>query len=704
LLVCNHVSHLDALLVFIGLRRKVRFVVWKSYMEHPFFRWLYGAIGAWPVGSLDDPLTRTTTEQARAAMRRGEAVCIFAEGAVGRTSSPHPFKKWYEALIKDLDVPIVPLHLDNLSGGLLTYRPDGFHWNKPALSRTPTILSFGKPLPARTPVERLRLAVMELGSEAWDHRRASDDTVARRLLSVGKARLFQMIVSDTTGSRLTYLRFLTGAFLLARWLRERRPEEENVGVLLPATAGSALANAAVTLAGRTVVNLNFTLGEESMKAAARQAALRTILTSRVFLEKAQCRPPEGAVFLEDLSQGFGGVQKLSALAAIMLLPVRALLRLTGGHEINAADPLVIVFSSGSTSVPKGIVLTHHNILSNVESFSQVYLVTKEDAITGILPFFHSFGYTVTLWFPLLTGFRVAYHPNPLDAKAVGALVRQERTTFLLATPSFMQTYARRCEREDFATLRYPIAGAEKLRAEVMREFRNKFGLDLMEGYGCTEMSPVLAANSPEHFCAHTRRKGPRPGTVGQPLPGVSVKIVDPLTREQLRVNQEGLLLVKGPNRMRGYLNDPAATADAFHGDWYVTGDLATLDADGFLTLNGRLSRFSKIGGEMVPHGKIEHALMDADPGYAYAVTGVSDPQKGERLLVVHNHPGLDIAAANARLKQMGFPNLWIPKMDAYHPVERLPLLGSGKLDLRGLQRLANSLSHAAVETNRRSNS
>jgi acyl-[acyl-carrier-protein]-phospholipid O-acyltransferase/long-chain-fatty-acid--[acyl-carrier-protein] ligase len=396
LLVCNHVSHLDALLVFIGLRRKVRFVVWKSYMEHPFFRWLYGAIGAWPVGSLDDPLTRTTTEQARAAMRRGEAVCIFAEGAVGRTSSPHPFKKWYEALIKDLDVPIVPLHLDNLSGGLLTYRPDGFHWNKPALSRTPTILSFGKPLPARTPVERLRLAVMELGSEAWDHRRASDDTVARRLLSVGKARLFQMIVSDTTGSRLTYLRFLTGAFLLARWLRERRPEEGTSASSFR-HGGERLANAAVTLAGRTVVNLNFTLGEESMKAAARQAALRTILTSRVFLEKAQCRPPRARSSWRTSRKGSGESRNFPPRGDHAPPGPRAPAP-HGRARDQRRGPLVIVFSSGSTSVPKGIVLTHHNILSNVESFSQVYLVTKEDAITGILPFFHSFGYTVTLWF------------------------------------------------------------------------------------------------------------------------------------------------------------------------------------------------------------------------------------------------------------------------------------------------------------------
>lgn len=696
LLVGNHVSHLDAFLVFLALRRPARYLVYKGYMESRFFGWLYRSIGAWPIGALEEPLTRTALDQARAALRRGEAVCVFAEGAVGRTGGPHPFKKWYERLIEGLDVPIVPMHQDNLSGGLFTFGPHGFRFRWPERFRHRIILSFGNPLAPQTHAEKIRLAVMELSSEAWDHRRSSDDTVARRLVRVARTHPFHLIVTDTSGVRLNYLRFLTASYLMARWLRRRHPGEGTLGVMLPATAASAIANAAVTLAGRVTVNLNFSLGPETMGQTIRQASIRTVLTSRAFLQKANLPAPPGAVYLEDLMKEFGGFQKFRALFASLFLPLPLYLRLTGANEVNAADPLVIVFSSGSTSVPKGIVLTHHNILSNVEAFSQVYLITREDAITGILPFFHSFGYTVTLWFPVLTDFRVAYHPNPLDAKAVGALVRQEKTTFLLATPSFMMTYARRCEREDFASLRYPIAGAEKLRPEVMREFRQKFGIDLMEGYGCTEMSPVLAANNPEQFCAVTKRKGPRPGTVGQPLPGVAVKIVDPLTREQLPVHREGLLLVKGPNRMRGYLNDARSTADAFHGDWYVTGDLGMLDADGFLTLTGRLTRFSKIGGEMVPHEKIEHALMDEDPGHLYAVTGVQDTHKGEKLIILHDHAGLDPEPLLAGLRRRGFPNLWIPKREAFHHVEHLPLLGSGKLDLRGLRKAAEEIHSGSL--------
>ena len=292
----------------------------------------------------------------------------------------------------------------------------------------------------------------------------------------------------------------------------------------------------------------------------------------------------------------------------------------------------------------------------------------------------------------MAGFRAAYHPNPLDAKAVGTLVREEKATFLLATPTFMQTYLKRCAPEDFAGLRYPVAGAEKLRRDLFRDFQLKFGVELLEGYGCTELAPVVAINTPDYDAAHVRHKGHKPGTVGQPLPGVAVKISRPPDAGTPRHRKRGPSAGQGtqpdariPRRSQGH-------ADAFHGDWYVTGDLAVLDGDGFLTLTGRLTRFSKIAGEMVPHGKIEHALMDLLPDHGFAVTGVSDSRKGERLVVLHNHPSLDAEALIQGLAKAGLPNLWIPKRDAFFFVEHLPLLGSGKLDLRELNRRAQNLA------------
>ena len=485
LIVCNHVSHLDSLLLFLGIRRKVHFLVWNSYIKTPFFRWMFRSIGALPVSGLQDAITQTSIAEARLALARGEAVCMFSEGAVSRTGSFHPFKSWYDLLLEGMDVPVVPVFLDNLSGGLFIHKPNGYQLQWPYHFRCPMTLSFGSPLPPHSIAEEVRLAVMELGSDAWDHHRKNDQTLATQLLSVARQHPFRLCMTDTTGVRLTYASFLTGSYLLARWLQKNRSKEINIGILLPATTAGALMNGATALAGRTAININFTLGAEAMKSAIQLADIKTIFTSRAFLEKTKIPPPPGTVFLEDLSSGFGKTRKLTALVCSLCLPSPLFLRLSGAYGVNSADPAVIVFSSGSTAVPKGVVITHHNILSNLEAFEQVYWVTKDDAIAGILPFFHSFGYSTTLWFPLLCCFRAAYHPNPLDSKGVGALVRDERCTFLLATPSFMQAYIKRIDKEDFASLKYPIAGGEKLRKDIFKEYYDKFGQELFEGYGCT---------------------------------------------------------------------------------------------------------------------------------------------------------------------------------------------------------------------------
>ncbi len=280
----------------------------------------------------------------------------------------------------------------------------------------------------------------------------------------------------------------------------------------------------------------------------------------------------------------------------------------------------MIFSSGSTGVPKGVMLSHYNVISNIEAMVQVFWLGAEDRIIGVLPLFHSFGFTVTLWLPLITGCGAAYHANPTDAKAIGDLVQRYRGTFLLSTPTFCAGYARKCTREQFATLRYVLVGAEKLRDAVRKLFHESFGIELLEGYGCTEMSPVVAVNAPNYEAGRDSQTGGKPGTVGHPLPGVAVKIVDVETMDELGPNQEGLLLAKGANRMIGYLGQPELTSASLHGDWYRTGDLAVMDDDGFLRITDRLSRFSKIGGEMVPHLKIEEAVHELFDDCGCAVT------------------------------------------------------------------------------------
>jgi acyl-[acyl-carrier-protein]-phospholipid O-acyltransferase/long-chain-fatty-acid--[acyl-carrier-protein] ligase len=329
-------------------------------------------------------------------------------------------------------------------------------------------------------------------------------------------------------------------------------------------------------------------------------------------------------------KSFSGYQRTLTAFQAFFSPAWLLKHSRGIAALTPNDMASVIFSSGSTGVPKGVMLSHFNVLSNLEACEQVFWVTKNDRILGVLPFFHSFGFMGTLWFPLVAGFGVVYHPNPLDAKVIGELAAKYKVSILISTPTFYSAYIRKCPKEDFTSLRFAVVGAEKLKESIAKDFKEKYGLDLMEGYGCTEMSPVVSVNIPDFQEGHQKQRGTKPGTVGQPVPGVALKVVHPETGESLSSNEAGLLLVKGPNRMLGYLNQAEKTQEVLRDGWYVTGDIALVDEDGFIRITDRLSRFSKIGGEMVPHVKVEETLQPLMGEYACAVTAVPDEQKGEK--------------------------------------------------------------------------
>jgi acyl-[acyl-carrier-protein]-phospholipid O-acyltransferase / long-chain-fatty-acid--[acyl-carrier-protein] ligase len=314
---------------------------------------------------------------------------------------------------------------------------------------------------------------------------------------------------------------------------------------------------------------------------------------------------------------------------------------------------------------------------------------REERVLGILPFFHSFGYLV-FWFVMFNNAGLVFHPSPLDVAAIGELVRRQRVTFLVTTPTFLQLYTRRCTPEQFSSLRVVVTGAEKLPDRLYQAFLDRFGVEPIEGYGVTECAPVIAVNCPDFRAAGYYQPASRRGTVGQPLPGVSGRIVDPDSFSPLPPGTPGMLLVKGPNVMIGYLGREDLTASVMRDGWYITGDVAMLDDDGFLTITDRLSRFSKIGGEMVPHGKVEEALHQAAESDAqvFAVTGIPDERKGEQLAVLHTLDEARIPDILARLASNGLPNLFIPARGNFIKVETLPLLGTGKMDLRALKRIA----------------
>jgi acyl-[acyl-carrier-protein]-phospholipid O-acyltransferase/long-chain-fatty-acid--[acyl-carrier-protein] ligase len=458
-----------------------------------------------------------------------------------------------------------------------------------------------------------------------------------------------------------------------------------IGVILPASIGAALANLGIVLAGHVPVNLNFTAGRDSLNSAVEQCGLKTIISSRQFLAKGKIEQRPEMIFLEDLMT-LGKVAKLLAYLRMRLLPTSFL------APVCKADSLAaVLFSSGSTAAPKGVMLSHRNLIANTDSVNHLFQVGDADTIAGVLPFFHSFGFTYTLWFPLLSGASAAYHAQPLDSKGLGELIEKSKATFLPAPPTFCQAYVRGCTPQQFASLKYVLVGAERLKPALAEAFYEKFGLRMLEGYGATEMSPVISVNVPDREGPGVKQIGMRAGTVGQTIPGVAAKVVDRETGEDLQPGEEGMLLVRGPNRMMGYLHRPEETAKVFRDEWYVTGDIVSMTEDGFIKIVDRQSRFSKIAGEMVPHIKIEEVVHEMFVETTCVVTGVADERRGEKLVAFIAGTGITSKEIWQKLLDSDLPKIWIPKSDDIHVVQQLPLLGTGKVDLRAVLQMALSV-------------
>jgi len=452
-----------------------------------------------------------------------------------------------------------------------------------------------------------------------------------------------------------------------------------------------ITNVALSLIGRIPVNLNYTAGADVLSQCIQKAGISRIITSRKLLEKSSLPVTPAMIYIEDLAAILPRLQIALARFSLGMLPERTLLRRWGAQVSRSLDDTAtILFSSGSTGIPKGVELSHANILSNIVALAQVFDLGKRDRMLGVLPFFHSFGFTATLWFPLVHGFGGIYHTSPLDAKAIGELVGKYKATMLLSTPTFLMAYIRKCTPEQFRSLRFVVTGAERLRESVAKAFEEKFGKIPLEGYGCTELSPVATVNIPDVSMGEIVQVGHKTGKIGQPIPGVSVRIVNPDTFDTVPQGKPGLLLVKGPNVMKGYWNEPEKTKEVIRDGWYVTGDIASIDNDGFVQITDRLSRFSKIGGEMVPHVLVEEKLHQVagitEP--TFIVTSVPDEKRGEQLVVLFREGAIHIETFYAALQTSDLPKLWIPAKDRFYSIAILPYLGTGKMDLAKVRSIA----------------
>jgi acyl-[acyl-carrier-protein]-phospholipid O-acyltransferase / long-chain-fatty-acid--[acyl-carrier-protein] ligase len=684
LIVANHVSYADAFLIGCTTPRFIRFLMWQPLYETKWLNPICRFFQTIPIpqhsGESLQALRRARTE-----LENGMLVCIFPEGELTRTSHVKPFELGIDMITRGLDsTPVIPMYLDGLWGHALSLKGGRAFASQLTLRHEVTIY-VGEPMTGEVNSDRLYQRVLELGTQAAECGKSSCATLSHRFVSAAKRNWPAIAIADSLGKQLSFGQTLAAVLLLRKWIRANCAGSKCVGLLLPSSAAGALANLGVALAGKAAVNLNFTAGDEAMVQAIHKCEITTVLTSRAFLEKAKLTAPAGAVFVEDLFARMSTPSKAIAMLEARVLPIRVLARGSRPDDLAA-----VIFSSGSTGAPKGVMLSHWNIVSNVDATAQVFAVDHNDCMLGALPLFHSFGYTDTLWFPLLHGMKAVYHPNPTDAKAIGELAGAHRPTFFLSTPTFCLGYIRKCTRQQLSSIRYLLVGGEKLRPALAAAFEQKFGITLLEGYGCTEMGPVISVNVVS--ATHSAYK---PGTAGRPLPHVSLRIVDPETLEPVEVGETGLLLANGPSRMMGYIGDPERTAQSLIAGYYSTGDLARIDSDGFLCIVDRLARFSKIAGEMVPHLRIEEAAHKILGGEPCVIIGIPDEQRGERLVLLYTQSEITPAQLWRRLSATDLPRLWLPKRENIYVIDAIPALGTGKPDLRGAKAKALELSKAS---------
>jgi acyl-[acyl-carrier-protein]-phospholipid O-acyltransferase / long-chain-fatty-acid--[acyl-carrier-protein] ligase len=723
LLLGNHISFVDWAIVQIACPRPVHFVMEKSIYERWYLHWLLKSMGCVPIQA--GASSKQSLEVVANLLNQGKVVCLFPEGMLSRTGHLAEFRKGYEraAILaqhtEENPVKIVPFYLHGLWGSQFSRSSSRLKAVRSTGFSREVMIAFGESIAKDTPADILKKRIFDLSIKSWEVHINTQPTLADVWIDTVKRQKTDFAIVDTLSSPLSSSKLLAVATAFARRIKKNSPEH-NIGLLVPTSTGGVIANMAVLLAGKTLVNLNYTASLDALESAMQQADIQTIYTSKRFLKKLNDKGIDfssllekvNVVYLEDIKECIGRIEMLIRWLAIKCLPAAAL-KILFVKKQSADATAAILFSSGSEGLPKGVQLSHRNILSNIKQVADVLNTKDDDRIMGSLPLFHAFGLTVTQFMPLIEGLPLVCHADPTDALGVAKAIVKYQVTVMCGTSTFLRLYCRNTKVHPLMldSLRIVVSGAEKLNKDVRDAFKMKFNKTIYEGYGATETAPVASVNIPDAIdrSNYKIQQGSKVGTVGMPLPGASFKIVDPdslssETVEELPTGSDGMILIGGVQVMQGYINNPEKNAQAIkHIDdirWYVTGDKGHVDEDGYLTIVDRYSRFAKLGGEMVSLTAVEQTIKTlltldkVDSDHEIMAINIPDEKKGERIVLLSTIHCEMSDIRNAMIDNQCNP-LMIPS--SLFTVAELPKLGSGKMDFSSARQIVlQSLYEAAV--------
>jgi acyl-[acyl-carrier-protein]-phospholipid O-acyltransferase/long-chain-fatty-acid--[acyl-carrier-protein] ligase len=694
LLLGNHVSWIDWAIVLMAVPREVKFVMDKTIYNKWYIKWLFKMYNAIPISNAS---SKTTIQTIAKELDAGNMVVLFPEGNITRNGHLGEFKRGFEKILEltSSDVKVIPFYIRGLWESMFSRANKKFKKSKKTSSVTVSFSRLMKKEKAN--IISIKQEVINLSTKSWQEHiknlKPLNETIFDRLKEVSN----DLIFADSTGLELSGEKFLT-ASILFKDLLKKELKTQNVGLLLPSTAAGAFINYSMLLMGKTTINLNYTSEMESIKQSILVAQIKTVITSRKFVEKLKLKGIDiqevfnivEVIYLEDLKEKISKVKSLITFLSVKFLPL-FLLKLIHLTKTNKDDTVLILFSSGSEGKPKGVELSGDNILGNAQQIANIINTNDDDIMLGSLPLFHAFGIVVTTYLPLIEGIKCVAHPDPTDGLAIAKLVSTYRATIMFGTSTFYRLYIKNQKIHPlmFQSLRVSVSGAEKLREEVRIDFKKRFGKDILEGFGTTETSPVATCNLPDVIAPdYTVQVGQKIGTVGMAIPGTTIKIVNPETFKELKVNEEGMILISGIQVMKGYLNDEERTSKVLKiincKTYYITGDKGKLDEDGFLTIIDRYSRFAKLGGEMISLGAIEDKIsklidLEEDNLIDFIITISEDEKKGEKIILLISNVNEEYISLLKEKISNSFENkLMIP--NSIKIVDKIPKLGSGKKD------------------------